>query len=488
MSGLFGVVSNNDNCSQALFYGTDYHSHLGTEFGGLAVLGEKFHHKIHAINQTQFKSKFFEDYHQMNGKKGIGAISDTDEQPIFTHSRFGSFFIVTAGLIENKEDLVQDLLEKGISFSEPSRTGVNTSELIAKLITTGDNLIHGIESMFEKIRGSCSLLILHEDGIYAARDRKGYTPLALGKNDGMMAVASETTAFTNLGFETVKFLAPGEIILLNENSGLVSRTPGRPNQQICTFLWIYTGFPASSYENISVELVRERCGQALARQDKDIEADVVSGVPDSGVGHAIGYAMESKKPYRRPLVKYTAGYGRSYTPPSQETRDLVAKMKLIPIRSIIEGNRMIVCEDSIVRGTQLKNFAIRKLWDCGAKEVHVRPACPPLLFPCRFCLSTRTTQELVARRAIRAIEGRDIEDISEYLVPHSEKYAKMVEWIARDLEVTTLRYLTIDDMIRAIGLPKEKLCLYCWTGEYPAEAATQKKTAETGKETIKKQK
>ncbi|MDD5018822.1 MAG: amidophosphoribosyltransferase [Candidatus Omnitrophica bacterium] len=487
MSGLFGVVSTDENCNQTLFYGTDYHSHLGTEYGGLAVLGERFHHKIHAINQTQFKSKFFEDYHQMSGKKGIGAISDADEQPIFTHSRFGSFFIATAGFIENKEDLTRDLLERGISFSELSRTGVNTSELIAKLITMGDNLIDGIESMFEKIRGSCSLLLLHQDGIYAARDRKGYTPLALGKSNNTWAVASETTAFTNLGFETVKFLLPGEIILLDENNGLVSRTPGRPTQQICTFLWIYTGFPASSYENISVELVRERCGQALARQDKDIDADAISGVPDSGVGHAIGYAMESKKPYRRPLVKYTAGYGRSYTPPSQETRDLVAKMKLIPIRSIIEGNRMVVCDDSIVRGTQLKNFAIHKLWDCGAKEVHVRPACPPLLFPCRFCLSTRTTQELAARRAIRALEGRDIDDISEYLTPHSDKYAKMVEWIARDLEVTTLRYLTIDDMVEAIGLPKEQLCLYCWTGQCPAADAPGKKTDEPCRETIKKQ-
>jgi amidophosphoribosyltransferase len=329
-------------------------------------------------------------------------------------------------------------------------------------------------------------LILHEDGIYAARDSKGYTPLALGKNDSMWAVTSETTAFTNLGFEIVKFLNPGEIILLDENNGLVSRTPGRPTQQICTFLWIYTGFPASSYENISVELVRERCGQALARQDKDIKADTVCGVPDSGVGHAIGYAMESKKPYRRPLVKYTAGYGRSYTPPSQETRDLVAKMKLIPIRSIIEGHRLIVCEDSIVRGTQLKNFAIRKLWDCGAKEVHVRPACPPLLFPCRYCLSTRTTQELVARRAIRALEGRDTEDICEYLKPHSEKYNKMLEWIARDLEVTTLRYLIIDDMIKAIGLPKEQLCLYCWTGARPKTPETGKKTGPFVQDALKK--
>ena len=237
--------------------------------------------------------------------------------------------------------------------------------------------------------------------------------------------------------------------------------------QMCTFLWIYTGFPASSYEGISVEVVRERCGRAMAKKDKDIDIDVVSGVPDSGSAHALGYAMESGKPYRRPLVKYTPGYGRSYTPPSQETRDLIAKMKLIPIREIIDGNKIVVCEDSIVRGTQLKNFTVKKLWDCGAKEVHVRPACPPLMFPCRFCLSTRSINELAARKAIRALEGKDLEDVSEYLDPNSEKYKKMIEWIARDLEITTLRYQTTDDMIKAIGLPKEKLCLYCWTGVCP---------------------
>ncbi|MFA5038814.1 MAG: amidophosphoribosyltransferase [Candidatus Omnitrophota bacterium] len=474
MSGLFGVVSKNEPCVQTLFYGTDYHSHLGTEYGGMAVLGENFYHKIHAINQSQFKSKFFDDYRHMEGKKGIGVISDAEEQPIFTHSRFGSFFIVTAGMIENKDVLIEELLAAGLSFSEPSRTGVNTTELIAKLITTGKDLLDGIEKMFDKIHGSCSLLILHEKGIYAARDRNGFTPIVLGKKDGMWAVTSETCAFTNLGFEIVKFLQPGEIILLNENEGLVSQAPGNTDNHICTFLWIYTGFPASSYENISVEVVRERCGRALARQDKDIDADVICGVPDSGVGHAIGYAMESRKSYRRPLVKYTAGYGRSYTPPSQETRDLVAKMKLIPIRSIIEGNRLVVCEDSIVRGTQLKNFAIQKLWDCGAKEVHVRPACPPLLFPCRFCLSTRTVQELVARRAIRALEGRETEEIGEYLDPKTEKYKKMVQWIERDLEVTTLRYLTAEDMVKAIGLPKEKLCLYCWTGKCPEGAENKK--------------
>jgi len=484
MSGLFGVVSKEENCTQTLFYGTDYHSHMGTEYGGLVVWGDGFHHKIHDISQSQFKSKFFEDVNRMLGRTGIGAISDADEQPLFTRSRFGEFYIVTAGFIDNKETLTQELLNQGLSFSEASKNGINTTELIAKLITLGDDLIDGIEKMFAKIDGSCSLLILNREGVFAARDRHGYTPLVLGKNDGMWAVASETSAFTNLDFSPVKFLRPGEIILLNEKEGLVSRTPGSPDNQICAFLWIYTGFPASSYEGISVELVRERCGRALARQDKDIDVDIVSGVPDSGVGHAIGYAMESRKPYRRPLVKYTPGYGRSYTPPSQETRDLVAKMKLIPIRSIIENNRLVVCEDSIVRGTQLKNFAIKKLWDCGAKEVHVRPACPPLMFPCRFCLSTRTTAELAARRAILALEGRDIEDVGAYCDAKTEQYKKMVEWIARDLEVTTLRYLAIEDMVAAVGLPKEKLCTYCWTGQCPPRQSAAEESAQTAKNPV----
>ncbi len=485
MSGLFGVVSKEESCTPTLFYGTDYHSHLGTEYGGLAVSGDGLRHKIHDISQSQFKSKFFEDIGRMAGRMGIGAISDADEQPLFTRSRFGEFYIVTAGLIENKEALTQELLSRGLSFSEPSKNGINTTEIIAKLITLGDDLIQGIEKMFEKINGSCSLLILSKEGVYAARDRRGYTPLVLGKNDGMWAVTSETCAFTNLGFSPVKFLRPGEIILLNEKEGLVSRTPGLPDNQICTFLWIYTGFPASSYENIGVETVRERCGRALARQDKDIDIDVVSGVPDSGVGHAIGYAMESKRPYRRPLVKYTPGYGRSYTPPSQETRDLVAKMKLIPIRSIIENNRLVVCEDSIVRGTQLKNFAVKKLWDCGAKEVHVRPACPPLMFPCRFCLSTRTTAELAARRAVRALEGRDVEDVAGYCDETTEKYKKMVEWIARDLEVTSLRYLTLHDMVAAVGLPKERLCTYCWTGEHPGAKNPPKEDTQQTKNPVR---
>lgn len=469
MSGLFGVVSE-ANCCETLFYGTDYHSHLGTEYGGMAVLGDEFVRRIHDLSQSQFKSKFFEDARQMAGSKGIGVISAGDEQPIYLNSRFGPFCLATVGVVENAEELAAQLLKKGISFAEVGRNGVNPTELIGKLINQGTDLVDGIERMFNVIEGSCSLLLLSRAGIYVARDRFGYTPLAVGRGSNTWAVASESSAFPNLGFETVKYVEPGEILLINED-GIVQRKPGRKRPvQVCTFLWLYTGFPASSYDGINVEIVRERCGRRLAKRDVDLDIDVVTGVPDSGLAHGLGYAMESGKPFRRPLVKYTPGYGRSYTPPSQQTRDLIAKMKLIPIKEVIEGHSIVVCEDSIVRGTQLKNFAIQKLWDCGAREVHVRAACPPLMFPCRFNLSTRSIDELAARKAIRRIEGHDIVDVSHYIDPSSARYERMVETIRHDLGVTTLRYQTVDDMVEAIGKPKHQLCLYCWTGQCPEAA------------------
>ena len=475
MSGIFGVVSKG-NCAETLFYGTDYHSHLGTEYGGIAVLDKDFTRQIHNLNQSQFKSKFYDDYKHIKGNKGIGVISDYDEQPIYLNSRHGPFCVVTSGYVENAEILAKELLDKGISFSEVSGRAVNTPELIAKLINQGKSIIDGIEKVFEVIKGSCSLLLLNNEGIYAARDRLGYTPLIIGKRADALAVTAETSAFPNNEFKIIKYIAPGEIVLLNEN-GMALRRPGDDSQnQICAFLWIYTGFPASNYEGINVEIVRERCGRFLARHDKDIEVDLVSGVPDSGLAHGLGYAMESGKPFRRPLVKYTSGYGRSYTPPSQETRDLIAKMKLIPIKNVIEGNSIVICEDSIVRGTQLKNFTIKKLWDCGAKKIHIRPACPPLMFPCRFNLSTRSTKELAARRAIRNLEKKENANVSEYIDHNSKKYGQMVAWIAKDLGVTTLRYQTVDDMVKAIGLPKEKLCLFCWNGECPKSAGMESKT------------
>jgi amidophosphoribosyltransferase len=465
MSGLFGVISE-ENCKKVLFYGVDYHSHLGTERGGLAVYQKEkklFHRKIHDITQSQFKSKFFDDYKDMNGNSGIGVISDKDSQPITISSSFGTFAIVTAGFVDNTEELATQLRNEGLSFTEMDDGFTNSTEVIGKLITRGDSIVDGIEKMFDKIEGSISLLLLTQEGIYAARDRQGHTPLVIGKKDGAIAVASETCSFYNLGFKIEKFLGPEEIVFLT-NNGLKQQKDAGSTNQICAFLWIYTGYPASSYEEISVESVRERTGKCLAKND-DIEVDFASGVPDSGTAHGIGYAIGAKVPFRRPLVKYSSGYGRSYTPPSQEIRDMVATMKLIPIKDVISGNKMVLCEDSIVRGTQLRNFTVQKLWDNDAKEVHIRVACPPLMYPCKYTLSTRSIHELAARRAIRAIEGKDIEDVTEYIDSNSEKFRQMVEWIKNDLGVTSLRYQTIDDMIKAIGLPKESLCLYCWNGK-----------------------
>jgi len=465
MSGIFGIVSKED-CSNMLLYGTDYQAHLGTEFGGIAIIGDTFQRQIHNISQSQFKSKFFDDISRMKGNMGVGVVSGLEEQPIYLNSKFGPMCIVTNGLIENADKLAKEMMGEGITFSEEGRPFVNPTELVAKIITTGGTLVEGIEKVFDKIEGSCTMLILTEEGIYAARDRYGYWPLVIGKGEQGWAATSETAAFPNLGFTVDKHLAPGEIALLTED-GMQTKSEGNGFSQICAFLWIYTGFPASNYENINAEIVREKCGQALARRDKDIEVDLVAGIPDSGLGHGIGYAQESGVPYRRPLVKYTTGYARSYTPPDQSTRDLIARMKLVPIKEIIKDNRMVICEDSIVRGTQLKNFTVKKLWDRGAKEIHVRPACPPLMYPCKFNLSTRGISELAARKAIRDIEGQDIEDVSEYVDNTSEKYQKMVDWITKDLDVTTIRYQTIDDMVEAIGVPKKDLCLYCWNGKIP---------------------
>ncbi|MCX7927334.1 MAG: amidophosphoribosyltransferase [Candidatus Omnitrophica bacterium] len=462
MSGIFGVVSQGD-CRSELFFGTDYHSHLGTEFAGLAVWNKTLIRKIHNISDSQFKSKFFCEYENMPGNKGIGVISSKDEQPIFVKSKFGPFAIVTNGFIDNAQQLTELLYQQGQSFGEVADGSVNHTELVAKLILGGKDIVDGIQLMFRKIQGSCSLLILAEEGIYAARDRYGYFPLVIGEKKGSLAVTTETAAFHNLGYKIKRYLAPAEIILLTAE-GIKVKQKGNGVNQTCAFLWIYTGFPASCYEGVNTEIVRENCGRALARRET-VAADLVSGIPDSGTAHALGYAMESGIPYRRILVKYTPGYGRSYTPPSQKTRDLVAKMKLIPIEEIIKGKRVIICDDSIVRGTQFKNFTITKLKQCAVKEIHLRIACPPLMFPCKFNFSTRTTQELAARKAIRALEGRDIQDVTEYVDENSSKHRAMVDWIRKDLEVTTLVYQRLNDMVEAIGLPREKLCTYCWTGK-----------------------
>ncbi|MCM8787005.1 MAG: amidophosphoribosyltransferase [Candidatus Omnitrophica bacterium] len=462
MSGIFGVVSKKD-CREDLFYGTDYHSHLGTQFAGLAVFSETLNKKIHDISFSQFKSKFFAELPTLEGKKGIGVISDHNPQPITISSKFGLFAICTNGFIDNATNLINELLKEGESFSESFSGKINVTELVAKLINKGENLVDGIEKMFSKISGSISLLILNKDGIWAARDRFGFSPLAIGEKENCIAVTTETTAFLNLGFKIKKLLLPGEIVFINEKGLQQKNSPGS-KKQICSFLWIYTGFPASNYEGINVEIVRERCGRFLAKND-DIKADLVAGVPDSGTTHAIGYAIESKIPFRRPLVKYTPGFDRSYTPILQDTRDLIAKMKLVAVKEIIQNKKIILCDDSIVRGTQLKNFTVHKLWENGAKEIHLRIACPPLMFPCKFNYSTRSISELIARKAINIIEKKDVTDISKYLDEESGHYKKMISWISNELNVTSLKYQRLSDMINAIGLAKESLCIYCWTGK-----------------------
>ena len=461
MSGLFGIVSTG-NCSETLFYGTDYHSHMGTEMSGLVVVGNRIHRRIRDIRLAQFKSKFANEYKSMTGRIGIGVISDFDPQPILISTHFGEFAVATMGRILNAEDLVRELHSQGTAFSEISEAGINRTEIVARLIARGKDPVDGIERALERIKGSCSLLLVTQNSLYAARDNLGRSPLVLGRRGGDWGVASESCSFANMGFRIERDLAPGEILRIEPDSVEKMRN-GFEREQICAFLWIYTGYPASRYNDISVEAVRERCGRSLARSDS-VEADFAAGVPDSGTGHAIGYAMEAGIPYRRALVKYTPGYGRSYTPPSQEIRDLVAEMKLIPVREVIEEKRIVLCEDSIVRGTQLKNLTVQKLWENGAREVHVRPACPPLMYPCKFLLSTRHIAELAARKAIAALEGRDIEEVQAYLDESSPQYRAMVDWIQRDLNVTTLRYQGLDDMVEAIGLPRERLCLYCWNG------------------------
>ena len=461
MSGIFGVVSKG-NCNDDLYYGTDYHSHLGTQFAGLAVFGKDIQRKIHDIRGSQFKAKFYEDYQKMPGKMGIGVISSKDEQPITMSSKFGPFAIITNGFIDNADKLAQKIYKQGRSFSEVADGKINFTELVAKLIISGKNIVQGIEGMQTQIQGACSLLILNKDGIYAARDKFGCTPLAVGRKGKDWAVTTETSAFLNLGYKIVKFLEPGEIVLIGK-SGLKTKKKGLKNNKICSFLWVYTGFPASKYDGINVEMSRERCGANLARKD-DITADMVAGIPDSGTAHAIGYSMESGIPLRRPLVKYTPGFDRSYTPATQEKRDLIAKMKLIPIPEIIKGKSIVFCDDSIVRGTQLKNYTIKKLREHGVKNVHMRIACPPLMFPCKFNYSTRTTAELAARKAIKALTGKNVKNVCKYINENTKEHKAIVEWIRKDVGVTTLKYQRLEDMITAIGMPKSKLCLYCWTG------------------------
>ena len=411
MSGVFGVVSRED-CVPDLFYGTDYHSHLGTLRGGMAVKnGEGFTRFIHDISNTQFRSKFEDDLPRMNGPMGIGVISDYEDQPLLINSHHGAYAIVTVGKVDNQDELIQEALKKtGVHFSEMTGSEVNPTQLVAHLIDQGTTFAEGIEFAQDRIKGSCSILILTDKEIYAARDKLGRTPLIIGEKEGARAVTFETCALPNLGYETERYLGPGEIVRLTEDGVEQVKAPG-DKMQVCAFLWVYYGYPASTYEGVNVESVRYACGRALARRD-DVEVDLVAGIPDSGVGHAIGYANQAKIPYRRPFVKYTPTWPRSFMPQDQRVRDLVARMKLIPIRDFIDGNRLLFCEDSIVRGTQLQDI-IRRVFAYGAKEVHMRPACPPLIFGCKYLNFSRSRSELdlAGRRAVEDLEGGTPEDL-----------------------------------------------------------------------------
>ena len=461
MGGLFGTVSK-DDCVNDLFYGTDYHSHLGTRRGGLAVHSSTgFSRSIHNIESNYFRSKFEADLPKFSGNSGIGIISDNDPQPLLIGSHMGTFAIVTVGKINNTEELEQRALRKKKHFSETSGGVINPTELASMLICEEESLEDGIRNAQEAIQGSCSMLLLTQKGIYAARDRLGRTPVVIGKKEGAFAVASESCAFPNLGYKVEKHLGPGETIFLTADGYEQRNKPG-DKMQICAFLWVYYGYPATQYEGINVEFVRNRCGAALARND-EVEIDFVAGIPDSGIGHAIGYANEKKIPYLRPFVKYTPTWPRSFMPQNQEVRDLVAKMKLIPIRSMIEGKRILFCEDSIVRGTQLKDN-IQILFDYGASEVHMRPACPTLIFPCEFLnfSTSRSRLDLAGRSVINEIEVGEEENLEEYYTPGSKEYVEMVDIIRQRLRLTTLQYQKLDDLVDAIGLPKEKLCTHCW--------------------------
>ena len=464
MGGFFGVASRTD-CVSDLFYGTDYHSHLGTKRGGMATINDKgIMRFIHDITNAQFRSKFEQDVQKLKGRYGIGVISDYEDQPLIIGSHLGQYAIVTVGVIQNLTELAKKAFSKKTThFSEMSGNEINPTELVATLINQEASFEDGIRNAQQEIKGSCSILLLTEKGLYAGRDKFGRTPVILGRKDGAFSVTMETCAFPNLDYEIEKNLGPGEVVFVNEN-GYEQLKPPQKKMQICSFLWVYYGYPASSYEGINCEDARNRCGCALAKNDSD-KVDIVAGIPDSGTGHAIGYAMQSGIPYKRPFVKYTPTWPRSFMPQDQGTRDLVAKMKLIPIKELITGKKILFCEDSIVRGTQLQDI-IKRLYDYGAKEVHMRPACPPLVYPCKYLnfSRSRSFMDLASRKAIEAMGGCKDSDLAVYANPDSDQYKMMVETINKRLNLTSLKYQRLSDLVAAIGLPKESLCTHCWDG------------------------
>ena len=468
MGGFFGVASKND-CVFDLFFGTDYHSHLGTRRGGMAVYGEKgFDRAIHNIENTPFRTKFDKDVQQMQGYLGIGCISDFEPQPLLIRSHHGTFAIVTVGKICNMEALEKEAFQQGnLHFQEMSTGDINATELVAALINQKENLIEGIKYAQDVIEGSMSILLLTPKGIYAARDRMGRTPLTIGKKEDGYCVSFESFAYLNLGYENYKELGPGEVVVVTPKNVLTLCHPGK-DMKICTFLWVYYGYSPSAYEGVSVEGMRYNNGANMAKRD-DVQADIVAGVPDSGLGHAIGYANESKIPYARPFIKYTPTWPRSFMPTMQSKRKMIAKMKLIPVHDLIKDKSMILIDDSIVRGTQLSETT-EFLYQSGAKAVHIRPACPPILYGCKYLNFSRSNSEmdLIARRVIARLEGSEdvsAEILAEYADPDSERYAVMVEEIRKEMKFTSLKFNRLDDMMDAVGLEPCKLCTYCWNGK-----------------------
>ena len=490
MGGFFGVVSKHD-CVMDLFFGTDYHSHLGTRRGGMAVYGEHgFQRSIHNIENSPFRTKFERDVEELAGNAGIGSISDNEPQPLLIHSHLGSYAIVTVGKINNEEELIQHAFQNGhIHFMEMSGGRINATELTAAIINQKQSLTDGLLYAQEMIQGSMTILLLTPDGIVASRDRYGRTPLIVGQKEDACCVSFENFAYINLGYHDCYELGPGEIVKVTAD-GVTQLSAPKKEKKICSFLWVYYGYPTSSYEGVNVEEMRYRCGQILADRDLGcggckncpghatsdsttkssdcIQPDLVAGVPDSGIAHAIGYANESGIPFARPFIKYTPTWPRSFMPQNQSQRNLIAKMKLIPVGALIKDKRLLLIDDSIVRGTQLGETT-EFLYQSGAKEVHIRPACPPLLFGCKYLNFSRSNSELdlITRRIIRDREGDDVstEVLADYANPDSKNYQEMVEEIRKRLNFTTLKFHRLDDLVTSIGLPKECLCTYCWDGQ-----------------------
>ena len=477
MGGFFGTISTKD-CVNDLFYGTDYNSHLGTKRAGLVTFDKEkgFSRSIHSLERDYFRSKFEDELHEFSGNQGLGVISDTDPQPIIINSHLGRYAVVTVAKINNLREIADELLAQRMHLSEQSANNLNQTELVALLINMGSTFVEGINMVYRKIKGSCSMLILTEDGIIAARDFLGRTPIVIGRKEvhkmspigtddweKAYAVSSETTSFPNLDYKPVRDLGPGEIVRLHADSFEVLQ-PAFKRCQICSFLWVYYGFPASCYEGINTEYVREKNGRMMGERD-NIEADLVCGIPDSGVGMALGYAEGSGIPYKRAVLKYTPTWPRSFTPGNQSRRDLVAKMKLIPNAALLKDQRVVFCDDSIVRGTQLRDNA-REFVQNGAKEVHVRISCPPLVYGCPFIgfTNSKSDLELITRRIIRDFEGDDKAKLDLYAKTDSPEYKRMVEEIARRLGLTSLKFARIEDLIESIGLPKSQVCTHCFDG------------------------